>query len=317
MIDLAVSVQEFQKFLFLALCSIIIVDHHGIIVLDLVILEKRNIHDRIVKSESYKHQSHASCNSENSHKESLLITEKISHGRFPGKAQMLPDKADPLNKDPFSFFRCRRTHQGCRCLCQSPCTGKKCGTHSTDHCCSGSDQCILHFIIQLHVIADIPVHDPIRLDNDKRKNLFSEKYSCDTSTYCSQKCIAEILGCNGCFSIAQCFHCSDLCPLLLHHSCHCGKTDQSRYKEEYHRENLSDVFQPLCVITKIRIFRKVIAICDDPLRCFNIIHLFLGILDLLPGFRNFIIGLFFAVLIFFLSIGKLLFCVLQLFFGVF
>ena len=45
MIDLAVSVQEFQKILFLALCSILIIDHHGIIVLDLIILEKRNIHD--------------------------------------------------------------------------------------------------------------------------------------------------------------------------------------------------------------------------------------------------------------------------------
>ena len=37
------------------------------------------------------------------------------------------------------------------------------------------------------MIANIPVHDSIRLDNDKRKNLFSEKYSCDTSTYCSQE----------------------------------------------------------------------------------------------------------------------------------
>lgn len=82
-------------------------------------------------------------------------------------------------------------------------------------------------------------------------------------------------------------------------------------------KNLSDVFQSLCVITKIRIFWKVIAVRDDPLRCFNIIHLFLGILDLLLGFRNFVIGFFFAVLIFFLSIGKLLFGVLQVFFGVF
>ena len=167
------------------------------------------------------------------------------------------------------------------------------------------------------MIANIPVHDPIGLDNDIRKNLFSEKYSCDASACCSQKCVAEILGCNGCFSVAQRFHGSDLGSLFLHHSCHRGKTDQSRYKEEYHRENLSDVFQPLCVITKIRIFRKVITICDDPLRCFNIIHLFLGILDLLLGFRNFFIGLFFAILIFFLSIGKLVFCILQIFFCIF
>ena len=230
---------------------------------------------------------------------------------------MLPYKVDPLNKDPFSFFRCRRPHQGCRCLCQSLYAGKKCCTHSTDHCCSGSDQCIAHLIIQLHVITDIPVHDPVGLDNDKRKNLFSKKYSYDTSAYCSQECIAEILGCNGCFSVAQRLHGSDLGSLLLHHSCHRGKTDQRRHQEKYHWENLSDVFQPLCVITKIRVFRKVIAICDDPLRCFNIIYLFLGIIDLLLGFRNFIIGLFFAILIFFLSIGKLLFCVLQIFFCIF
>ena len=81
------------------------------------------------------------------------------------------------------------------------------------------------------MIANIPVHDSIRLDNDKRKNLFSEKYSCDTSAYCSQKCVAEILGCNGCFSVSQRFHGSDLGSLFLHHSCHRGKTDQSRYKE--------------------------------------------------------------------------------------
>ena len=142
-IDLAVSVQEFQKILFLAVCGILIIDHHGIIVLDLVILENCNIHNGIIKSESYKHQSHASCNSENGHKKTLFITEKISHGRFPGKAQMLPDKADPFNKDPFSFFRCRRTHQRCRCFCQGFCAGKQCSAHSTDHRCPGSDQCIL------------------------------------------------------------------------------------------------------------------------------------------------------------------------------
>ena len=230
---------------------------------------------------------------------------------------MLPYKADPLNKYPFSLFWCRRTHQGCRCFCQSFCAGKKCCTHSTDHRCSGSDQCIVHFIIQLHVITNIPVHDPICLDNDKRKNLFSEKNTHDAASCCCKEGITEIFGCNRYFSVAQCFHGSNLGSLLLNHSCHCGKTDQSRYKEEYHRENFSDVFQPLCVITKIRIFRKVIAVCDDPLRCFNIIYLFLGILDLLLGFRNFVIGFFFAVLIFFLSIGKLLFGVLQVFFGVF
>ena len=125
------------------------------------------------------------------------------------------------------------------------------GLKCLDHGCSRSDQCIVHLVIQLHVITHIPVHDSIRLNNDKWKHFFSKKNPNDAASYCCKECIAEIFGCNGHFSVTQCFHGSDLGTLFFHHSCHGGKADKSRYQEEDHRENFSDIFQALCIIPEI------------------------------------------------------------------
>ena len=78
-------------------------------------------------------------------------------------------------------------------------------------------------------------------------------------------------------AIAQCLHRSDLCSLFFYHSCHGCETDQRSDQEKDHRENLTNTFDTVCIVSIVRILRKSVPVCDDPLRLFQIVQFVLCI----------------------------------------
>ena len=274
--NLLIALHIFQKLCPLFLCGIAVLDHHTFIMLQIPILNGGNITDGILDSKSNQHQSHTSCNSKNRHDQTFLISEKISDGRFPGKAQMLPYKRNPLQKHTFALFWSRRTHKGCRCLLQFFSTRKKSGANGTHNRCPGSNQCKTELIINGNGICHIVIHNSIGRYNNVRNDLLANQHSQNTSQHSCKKRITDVFRRNRSLLISQSLQSTDLGSLLLHHTGHGSKTDQCRYQEKDHRENLANVSKAVCIVTIIRVFRKVLTVCDYPLR-------YLQISQFLPG----------------------------------
>ena len=124
--------------------------------------------------------------------------------------------------------------------------------------------------MNLKAVFYIVVHNSIGFDDYIWKNFFTDQNTCSASSYCGKKRIVQIFGRNRKLPVAQGLQRSDLCSLFLYHSCHGSKTDQGCHKEKDHRENFSYTFDPVCIIPIIRIFRKIISVCDDPFRFFDL-----------------------------------------------
>ena len=103
-------------------------------------------------------------------------------------------------------------------------------------------------------------------------------------------------------AVTECLHRSDLCSLFFDHSCHGRKADECCNQKKDHREYLTDIFDTVCIVSVIGIFRKVIAVCDDPFRFFEVVQFFFRIADLLLTVADLIFRFFPAILVFFLSI---------------
>ena len=189
MIQWFIFIQRFYKCFPFRIRGIVIWDDRRIIMLQIRVLKMYNVWNRITNTKTYQHQRHTSCNSKDRHEQTFFITEQISKRRFPGKIQMFPQNRYPLQKDSFPFFRCRWTHQWCRCLCQRMHTRKNRCTNCTDQCRHGSKQCIFQFIMYLKVILHIVIHNSIRLDNYKRNDLFTDQDTDNTASCRRQKCI--------------------------------------------------------------------------------------------------------------------------------
>ena len=167
------------------------------------------------------------------------------------------------------------------------------------------------------------VHDPISLDNNIRENLLAKENSQNTSRHSCQKRITEIFSCNGMPLISEGFQCSDQSSLLFYHSRHGSQTDQSRYKEEDHREHFTDRAHTVRVITVSCIFRQIGSVIDIPYRHLQIINLLfrirkllLRIGDLLLAVRNLSPGFRFTFVIVLPAICYFLFCIRQLSFRI-
>ena len=110
-LNLTVIFQKLIQLLSLLIRCLLIINDRSCIMLKLLILPSGNIHNGIPKSKTYQHQRHTSRNTENRHKETFFISEKVSQRRFPCKIQMLPEKRDPFQQDSLTLLRSRRTHQ--------------------------------------------------------------------------------------------------------------------------------------------------------------------------------------------------------------
>ena len=290
---------------------------HSIIMLQIPILNGSNITDGILDSKSYQHQPHTACNSKYSHNQTFFITEQIADSRFPGKAKMLPYKSDSLQKYSFSFLWCRRTHQRSRCFLEFFSTGKKCGTYRTHNRSTGRNQCKTHLIINGQTVGYIVIHDSVSCNDNIRNDLLTDQHTKNTSTNCSQKCVADIFGRYCCFLISQSLHGTDLGTLFLHHTGHSGQTDQRRHQKKDHRKYLSDILQSFCIISIICVFRKILSVCHHPLRLFQIFQFLSGIRKLLFVLFYFLFCFLFGILIFLLTILQVFFTLLQILFGIF
>ena len=138
-------------------------------------------------------------------------------------------------------------------------------------------------------------HNPVSIDDNVRKYFLAEQNSQQASRDCRQKCIAQIFSCNRMPFISQRLKGSDLCPLLLYHSCHSRQTDQCCHKEEDCREDFADRPHPIRIFSVSAVLRKIGAVIDIPLR-------FLQILNLLFCIRQFL----FCILNLLLSVCDLL-----------
>ena len=145
-------------------------------------------------------------------------------------------------------------------------------------------KCILHIVI----------HDPIALDNNKRYDFFTDQDTCNTSACRCQKCVIQIFRSNTELTVSKSLHCSNLGSLLLNHSCHSCETDKCRYQEKDNREYFAYVFNAVCIVSIIRIFRKPVSICNDPFRLFQVCKFFFCISNLLLPFFYFIFGFSFS-----------------------
>ena len=110
-LDLAVILQKFIQLLSLLIRCILIINDRSCIMLKFLILPSGNIHNGIPESKAYQHQRHTSRNTENRHKETFFISEKVSQRRFPCEIQMLPEKWNPFQQDSLTLFGSRGTHQ--------------------------------------------------------------------------------------------------------------------------------------------------------------------------------------------------------------
>ena len=110
-LNLTVIFQKLLQLLSLLIRCLLIINDRSCIMLKLLILPSGNIHNRIPESKTYQHQRHTSRNTENRHKETFFISEKVSQSRFPCKIQVLPEKRDPFQQDSLTLFGSRRTHQ--------------------------------------------------------------------------------------------------------------------------------------------------------------------------------------------------------------
>ena len=226
---------------------------------------------------------------------------------------MLPYKCEPLQQYPLALFRSRWAHKRGRCLLQLLSTCKKSRSNCTYNRGCGSDQCEARLIINGNGICHIVIHNPISSYNNVWNDFLSDQHSQHTAKKSCKKCITDIFCCNSRLLISQCLQGTDLGSLLLHHTSHSGKTDQCRYQEKDDRENLTDVSKTVCIITVIRIFRKLLPICDHPLRHFQIFQFLFRIIQLLLILGNLILRIFFGVFVLFLSICKVFLTFFQVF----
>ena len=315
-VNLIIIRQKCSQFFSFFLRGILIINDRSRIMLQIPVLPLCNIHNRIPDSKSNQHQCHTTRNSKHCHKQTFLITEKISQCGFPRKAQMLPEKRYPLHQNPLTLFRCRRTHQRCRCLRQCLIAGEDRCTNRTYRSCPRCDHGKFKFIVNLHIVGHALVHDSISIDYNIRKDFFSDQDSQNASTHCSQQRIQQILRSNRIFSISQCLHGTDLCSLFLNHSRHGRQTYQCRNQEKDHRKYLTDILQTLRIITIIRILRKIITIRHYPLRFSDIINLLLRIRNLLLSVCDFFLSIRLSSLIFFPAILQIFLGLLDILSGI-
>ena len=259
-----------------------VVTHVGcrIIELHLLILQADDLIDTVLQSES-----------ENGHKESLLIPDQIPHGRFPCKIQMLPDNSDPLQKNPLPLLRCCRTHQLCRFCCQLFVAGCDRSDQCAGNCDSRSLECIAH-MVRYQDRRQMLIQDHISINNDKRQDLFPDQYPKDTS---SQRCyqrISDVFSCDRSFSITESLHRSDLYTLFLYHSCHRCQTDQCCHQEKEYREHFSNRTHAVCIISVSLIFRQcILSRLHIPLRIFDFFDLSLCVCNLLLCIRQLLLSI--------------------------
>ncbi len=151
------------------------------------------------------------------------------------------------------------------------------------------------------------IHNPIGIDNNIRKNLFTDQHPDHTAPCRRKKCISQILGHDGRLTVPKRFHSSDLNPLLFYHTRHTCQADKRRHQKENHREYSSDRTHTVCVFTVPVMLRQGTAVIDIPFGFFYIFQFCLCIGNLLLTVGN----LLFRPL---LSLLILPFCILQLHF---
>ena len=214
---------------------------------------------------------------------------------------MLPYYPYPLQKYPLSILRRWRTHQFRRLRVQLPVAGQECSSHGTDDRRKGSN-CRIFPVIGHQYLRDVVVHNLIRIDNDKGKDLFAYQHADHASAHRRQKGVAQIFGRNGEFVIAQRLHGSDRGALLLHHAGHAGKADQRGYQKEDDREHLSYGPHPVGILSVSGELRQRTSVIDEPFGLLDIGNLPFRIADLLLAVFYLGLGFGLAVFIFLLGI---------------
>ena len=166
------------------------------------------------------------------------------------------------------------------------------------------------------------VHDTISSYDNVRKHLLPQQDSENTSRHGRQESISQIFCGDRMPLIPQRLQCSDLCPLLLHHTGHCSKADQSRHKEKQDREHFPDRTHPVRIVTVTCVLCQITPVIDIPFRTINILNFFLRICKFLLRVRyllfavcDLLLSLAFTVIIlcpsvreFLLGRGKFRFC---------
>ena len=136
------------------------------------------------------------------------------------------------------------------------------------------------------------IHDAICIDNYPREYLFPEQRTENASPDGRQKRIFHVFPGYVQLAVAQSLHRSDLRPLFLNHSRHCGQADQSRHEEEYHREYLSQVRHTVGIFAIARIIRECSPVIHVPPGFPEISQLLLSIRNLLLGIQKLFFSIF-------------------------
>ena len=171
-----VFIELCKDIIFLLICSIVCQDNIAVVELDLSVLD---IHDgkyRIFQTESHEHEGHTPADTEDRHKQTFLIADKVTDACFPRKIQPFPDKCHTLEQHSLPLFRSRRTHQFRRLLPQFFVAGKdRRQKRARQRRCRRAQS--VSQIIRYNNVVHMLIHDTICIDDNVRKYFLSEKDS--------------------------------------------------------------------------------------------------------------------------------------------
>ena len=212
------------------------------------------------------------------------------------KFHPVPDKRNPLQKDPLTGLRRFRPHQ-LRChfpqLMPAGCPGRPHGAQERHRQAQ-------HCRRPVKSIDDTakPVHHPVGLPDHQRKQSDPRQISRHTACKSSTARVEEIFPHDPGLAIAKRLQDTDLCPLLLHHPVHGRHTHQRRHQKKEHRKDIGNSLHDTGITLETDISCIGLPSQHISVRLLDIGNLRSGVRQLLLRIRDLLVKLRLRVVVF-------------------
>ena len=302
--DRTAAVQRAGKALFHGQRLFIAEDDGHIVVGQLLRLLVHDGQDGILNAKADEQQRCAARHAQHGHEKALFVPEQVAGSGLLGEAHVLPQRGDVLQKDALARHRCPGQQQGCGLFLQAGAAGAPCGK-TDDGRTDGHTGC-RHAGVKVQREGGHAEDHLVGVPDDEREHHKADDHAHDAAQHAGAEGIEQVLACDLCVGVAQCFQGAQLQTVLVHHAGHGSSGHQCRHQEEEHREHPCNGIHAVGILLKGDKAHCGAAVQHIPLAALDLAHLLLSVVQLGKAIGQLLFGFGLPALVLRAGIGQLL-----------
>ena len=183
--------------------------------------------DGILNAKTDQQQRRAACHAQHCHEKALFVAEQVAGCGLLGEAHVLPQRGDVLQKDALACHRGPGQQQSCGLFLQAGTAGVPC-SKTDDGRADGYAGC-RHAGVKVQRKGGHAEDHLVSIPDDEREHHKTDDHAHDAAQHAGAEGIEQILACDLCVGVAQCFQGAQLQTVLVHHAGHGSSGHQCRH----------------------------------------------------------------------------------------